>query len=67
MFRVDDRNALTDGLILPAGKLADCADWLRALPLHLIIAMVNRKDPKAFLKPLAPYVKSITIMEIEND
>lgn len=36
-------------------------------PLHLIIAMVNRKDPKAFLKPLAPYVKSITIMEIENE
>lgn len=36
-------------------------------PLHLIVAMVNRKDPRAFLEPLAPYAHSITLMEIENE
>ncbi len=44
-------------------------DWVNAesRPLHLIIAMVNRKDPAAFLKPLLPYVKSVTAVEIEGE
>lgn len=36
-------------------------------PLHLIIAMINRKDPKAFLKPLLPYIDSLTLMTIEGE
>ncbi len=36
-------------------------------PLHLIIAMVNRKDPAAFLKPLLPYVQSLTATLIEGE
>lgn len=36
-------------------------------PLHLIVAMVNRKDPAAFLKPLLPYADSLTLTSIENE
>ena len=36
-------------------------------PLHLIVAMVDRKNPKAFLKPLLPYTSSITLMEITGE
>lgn len=36
-------------------------------PLHLIIAMMNRKDPKAFLTPLIPYVAGITVTSIPNE
>ena len=35
--------------------------------LHLIVAMVNRKDPKAFLEPLIPYTQSITLTEIADE
>lgn len=36
-------------------------------PLHLIVAMVNRKDPKAFLEPLVPYVESLTVTKIKGE
>jgi len=36
-------------------------------PLHLVVAMVNRKDPVAFLKPLLPYATSLTATAIENE
>lgn len=36
-------------------------------PLHLVVAMVDRKDAKAFLAPLLPYAESITLTEIENE
>ena len=36
-------------------------------PLHLIVAMVNRKNPKMFLEPIKDYVDSITICEIEGE
>lgn len=44
-------------------------EWVKtdSRPLHLIVAMVNRKDPVAFLKPLLPYVKSLTVTQIENE
>ncbi|MEM9469922.1 MAG: folylpolyglutamate synthase/dihydrofolate synthase family protein [Pseudomonadota bacterium] len=32
--------------------------------LHLIVAMVDRKNPKEFLTPLLPHTKTITLMEI---
>ncbi|PZQ48625.1 MAG: bifunctional folylpolyglutamate synthase/dihydrofolate synthase [Micavibrio aeruginosavorus] len=35
--------------------------------LHIIIAMVNRKDPAAFLKPLLPYAASITATRIKGE
>lgn len=37
------------------------------LPLHLVVAMVNRKDATAFLKPLLPHAASLTATEIENE
>ncbi len=44
-------------------------DWVRdgARPVHLIVAMVNRKDSAAFLAPLVPYTTSITLTEIEGE
>ena len=36
-------------------------------PLHLIIAMVNRKTPSDFLAPLLPYVETITITSIPDE
>ena len=36
-------------------------------PLHLIVAMVVRKNPTKFLKPLKPYVESLTLTEIEDE
>lgn len=36
-------------------------------PLHLIIAMVDRKDPAAFLKPFIPFAESLTCTSIENE
>ncbi|HPD82292.1 MAG TPA: folylpolyglutamate synthase/dihydrofolate synthase family protein [Alphaproteobacteria bacterium] len=36
-------------------------------PLHLIVAMVNRKNPKDFLQPLVPYVKTLQVTQIENE
>ena len=35
-------------------------------PLRLIVGMVNRKNPESFLKPLLPYLKSITVIEIPH-
>lgn len=36
-------------------------------PVHLVIAMVNRKEPHAFLEPLRPYVASVTTTEIAGE
>lgn len=44
--------------------------WKEQTPdqnLHLVVAMVDRKDPVAFLRPLVPYVESITLMEIPDE
>lgn len=35
-------------------------------PLHLIVGMVNRKNPDAFLGPLLPHVASITCIPIPH-
>lgn len=44
-------------------------DWAKTdpKPVHLIVAMVNRKDSAAFLRPLQPYAASITLTEIEGE
>ena len=36
-------------------------------PLHLIVAMVNRKNPAEFLTPLVKHVESITVTHIPNE
>ena len=36
-------------------------------PLHLIIAMVNRKTPAEFLTPLTPHAESVTVTHIEGE
>ncbi|HEU4838444.1 MAG TPA: folylpolyglutamate synthase/dihydrofolate synthase family protein [Micavibrio sp.] len=36
-------------------------------PLHLVVAMVNRKDPTAFLRPLLPYADSLTVTSIDGE
>lgn len=36
-------------------------------PLHLLVAMVNRKDPAAFLSPLVPHAASLTVTQIPNE
>lgn len=45
------------------------AKWARndGKSLHLIIAMLNRKNPAEFLTPLKPYVKSMTVTSIPED
>lgn len=53
------------GLVLAA----QMEEWRKAdsRPLHLVVAMVNRKDPAAFLKPLLPYTDSLTVTEIAGE
>lgn len=36
-------------------------------PIHLIVGMVNRKNPAEFLTPLIPHVESITITTIPEE
>ncbi len=36
-------------------------------PLHLVVAMVDRKDAGAFLKPLQPYADYITLTHIDHE
>lgn len=55
-----------------AGKVLaqQARQWKQEAPnknLHLIVAMVDRKDPVAFLQPLVPYAETITLMEIANE
>jgi len=36
-------------------------------PLHLVVAMLDRKDPVAFLKPLLPYAASLTATRVTGE
>jgi|TARA_Y100000294_G_scaffold168427_1_gene178615 dihydrofolate synthase/folylpolyglutamate synthase len=43
------------------------ASWLAerdGMPLHLILGMLNTKDPAAFLEPLRPYLYSLRTVDI---
>ena len=53
------------GMVL-AGQMEE---WRKheSRPLHLVVAMVNRKEPAAFLAPLLPYANSITLTAIEGE
>lgn len=48
---------------------AQMEEWRKTdpRPLSLIVAMVNRKDAGAFLRPLAPYADRIILTEIQNE
>ena len=52
------------GIIL--GK--QCQKWMETdnQKIDLVLGMVNRKDPLAYLKPFAPYLHSIKTVEIPN-
>lgn len=53
------------GLVL-AGQMQE---WTETdpRPLHLIVAMMDRKDAAAFLRPLQPYAESITVTEVPGE
>ncbi len=53
------------GLVLAA----QMEEWRKtdSRSLHLVVAMVNRKDPVAFIKPLLPYVDSLTATRIVQE
>lgn len=36
-------------------------------PLHIIMGMVSRKDPKAFFDPIRPYANSLTLIPIPDE
>ena len=38
-----------------------------SVPVHLVVAMVNRKDAASFLRPLVPFAASITLTEIAGE
>ena len=44
-------------------------EWENTDPrnLHLIVAIVDRKNPAEFLTPLLPYTKSLTLLEIQGE
>lgn len=54
------------GFVL-ADKLKEWRESTPERPIHLVLAMVNRKDPRAFLTPILPFVDSVTVTEIENE
>lgn len=62
---IDGGHNDTGGLVLAK----QMEEWRKndSRPLHLIAAMVDRKDPRAFLKPLLPYVETITLTQITNE
>ena len=47
--------------------LADAISGWDTRPLHLVVGMLNSKDPKAFLAPLAPHAASLTAIAIPNE
>jgi dihydrofolate synthase/folylpolyglutamate synthase len=62
---IDGGHNDTAGLVLAR----QMEEWRRneSRPLHLVVAMVNRKEPTAFLKPLLPYADSLTVTRIEGE
>lgn len=48
-------------------KQAEKWDHEDSKNLHLIVAMVNRKNPKDFLAPLVPFTESITLTNIKEE
>lgn len=62
---IDGGHNDTAGLVLAR----QMEEWRRneSRPLHLVVAMVNRKEPAAFLRPLLPYADSLTVTRIEGE
>lgn len=50
-----------------AMALASTAKSWQDRPLHLVFGMLNSKDPKSFLQPLAQFVKSIHTITIPEE
>lgn len=47
--------------------LALMAETWRDRPLHIVFAMLDTKEPRAFLRPLAPLVRSLVAVPIPGD
>lgn len=47
--------------------LAQAAETWRERPLHIIYGMLKSKDPKGFLRPLAPYARSFRAIHIPGE
>ena len=62
---VDGGHNDSAGMVLACQAGQWCADDNKSL--HLIIAMVNRKNPADFLTPLLPYVDSVTVTSIPDE
>ena len=50
-----------------ARELARWRDAERHLGRHLVVGMLNSKDPAAFLAPLAPFVESVVTVAIPGE
>lgn len=48
---------------------AQAALWAKqdGRPLHLILGMMNRKDPRAFIAPLLPYTRGISCVAVPGE
>ncbi len=46
-----------------------CKNWRKtsSKPLHLIMGMLNHKDPLTYLEPLEPYLSSLTLIDIPGE
>lgn len=62
---IDGGHNDTGGLVVAA----QLEEWKKRdnRPVHIIVAMVNRKDPRAFLRPLLPHAASLTVTEITDE
>jgi len=50
-----------------ANALATCLRSWTDRPLHLVVGMMNGKDPRAFLEPLAPHVAALWAVPIPGE
>jgi dihydrofolate synthase/folylpolyglutamate synthase len=53
-----------------AGAAKAIGHWAlkyKNLPLHLVLGMINTKDPKSFLEPLKEHIKSLYTVTIEGE
>ncbi|MGB0720649.1 MAG: bifunctional folylpolyglutamate synthase/dihydrofolate synthase, partial [Bdellovibrionales bacterium] len=67
-LNIDGREITLDG-----GHNEDAGQALAAhlkaikKPVHLVLCMMKHKDPQSFLKPMLPYLASITCTQIPNE
>ena len=50
-----------------AKAIGHWASKFENLPLHLILGMINTKDPKGYLRPLKEHINSLYTVTIEGE